>query len=203
MGTKDKRVDAYIAKAGDFAQPILKHLRQVVHKACPEEEETIKWGHAGFMYHGILCMMASFKAHCAFVIWKFERMPDKFKALPQIERTAMGHLGRITSRKDLPSDKLLTGLLKEAMKLNAAGVKSGPKPKSPKKKLVVPDYMLAALRRNKKALATFEELSDSHKREYVEWITEAKTAPTRDRRMETTVEWLSEGKSRNWKYVKK
>jgi len=203
MGTKDKRVDAYIAKSGDFAQPILKHLRQVVHKACPEAEETIKWGMPSFTYHGILCIMASFKAHCAFVIWKFERMPDKFKALTQIERTAMGHLGRITSKKDLPSDKLLTSLLKEAMKLNAAGVKSAPKPKAAKEKLVVPDYMLAALRRNKKALVTFEAFSESHKREYVEWIIEAKTAATRERRLETTIEWLTEGKARNWKYVRK
>ncbi len=203
MATKDKRVDAYIAKSADFAKPILTHLRELVHKACPEVEETMKWSFPHFDYKGMMCSMASFKQHCAFGFWKASLMKDKTLVKNAKSETAMGHLGKITSLKDLPSDKVLIGYIKEAAKLNDEGAKLPQKPKSTEKKeLVVPDYFLKVMKKNKKAFQTFDSFSYSNKKEYVEWITEAKTEETRAKRMETAVEWMAEGKPRNWKYMK-
>ena len=201
MGTTDPRVDAYIAGSADFAKPILNHLREVVHAACPEVEETMKWSMPHFMYRGMLCSMASFKQHCVFGFWKGSLIVDENgKNLEE----AMGQFGRITTLADLPSNRLLTSYIKKAMVLNETGVKSPTRsrPREEKGLPIVPDYFTAALRKNKEALATFESFSPSHKREYVEWITEAKGEDTRKRRLETAIAWLAEGKSRNWKYMK-
>jgi uncharacterized protein YdeI (YjbR/CyaY-like superfamily) len=199
MGTRDDRVDAYIAKSADFARPILTHLRDVVHAACPEVEETMKWSFPHFMYKGILCSMAAFKEHCSFGLWKSSLIVEK--AGDDVEK-GMGQFGRITAVSSLPSKKTLSGYIKEAMKLNDAGVKSPTrsKPRAPRE-VVVPDNLRIALQKNKKALATFEKLPLSHKREYIEWITEAKTEATRTRRLDTAIEWMAEGKRRNWKYM--
>ena len=203
MGKKDPRVDAYIAKSQEFAKPILEHFRELVHKACPDVEETIKWSFASFDYKGPYCTMASFKQHCAIGFWKAALMKDTKLIANAKSESAMGHLGRITSLKDLPKDKELIAYLKEAAKLNADGVKLPAKPKSKEpKELVVPDYFTKALKKNKKALETFTNFSYSRKKDYVEWITEAKTEKTRNKRMTTAIEWLAEGKSRNWKYEK-
>lgn len=203
MGKKDPRVDAYIAKSQEFAKPILEHFRELVHKACPDVEETIKWSFASFDYKGPLCSMASFKQHCAIGFWKAALMKDTKLIANAKSETAMGHLGRITSIKDLPKDKVLIVYLKEAAKLNANGVKLPAKPKSKEKKeIVVPDYFTKIIKRNKKSLETFGNFSYSNKKEYVEWITEAKTEETRNKRIAAAIEWLAEGKVRNWKYVK-
>ncbi len=205
MPIKDKRIDEYIAKAQPFAQPILKHLRELVHKACPDTEEKWKWSFPNFDSHGApLCSMAAFKQHCAFAFWKATLLKDTHKILTKTEREAMGHFGRITSLKDLPPDKIMIAYIKEAAKLNEQGIKVARKPVSKeKKKIVVPDYFLKAMAKNKKALKTFEAFSYSHKKEYVDWITDAKSEATRKSRMKTAVEWLAEGKPRMWKYVKK
>lgn len=198
MAKKDPRIDAYIAKAQPFAQPILKHLRAVVHAACPAAEERIKWSHPHFDYHGaMMCSMASFKAHAVFGFWKG---PQLLGAASQ-DSGAMGDFGRIESMADLPSKARLTQLIKAAMKLNEAGVKRVVRKKSaPKKPLPVPKDLADALSRDAKAKATFDGFSPSNRREYIEWITEAKAVATRERRLATTLEWLAEGKSRNWKY---
>lgn len=202
MGKKDPRVDSYIAKSADFAKPILNHLRKLVHAGCPEVEETLKWGAPHFMYKGILCGMASFKNHCAFGFWnKALRLSIKNDRNPE---EAMGQFGRITGISDLPNEKIFIGYVKEAMKLNDAGVKvpAKSKPKE-RKELIIPAYFMSALKKNKKALATFENFSYSNKKEYVEWITEAKSEETRKKRLETAIEWMSEGRVRNWKYLRK
>lgn len=199
MGTRDKRIDAYIARSADFAQPILRYLREVVHEGCPEVEETIKWSFPNFMYEGILCGMAAFKQHCAFGFWKGSLILD---GAANKSADAMGQFGRITSIKDLPAKSVLIGYIKKARQLHDDGVKTPkkPRPRGEKKELVVPDYFLKAVKKNKKAQATFDSFSYSHRKEYVEWVTEAKTEETRNRRLQTTVEWLEQGKSRNWKY---
>ena len=199
MGTRDPRIDAYIEKSADFARPILTHLREVVHGACPEVEEAMKWGFPHFLYDGMLCGMASFKGHCTFGFWKGALIVDQGGA--SAER-AMGQFGRITSLDDLPPKRVMAGYVKAAMRLNEEGVKrpSRPASKTRKPPIVVPDDMAAALRRNRKAASAFEAFSPSHRREYVEWITEAKRAETRARRLETAIEWIAEGRSRNWKY---
>ncbi len=202
MGKKDKRVDAYIAKAAEFAKPILNHLRELVHKACPEVEETIKWAFASFDYKGPFCSMAAFKAHCAFGFWKAALMEDADK-LKGNQQNAMGHAGKIKNLSDLPSDKILISWIKEAAKLNDDGIKLPPRKKIEKKDLVIPDYFTKALSKNKKALKAFKDFSPSHKREYTQWITEAKTVETRNRRMDKAFEWIAEGKGRNWKYERK
>jgi uncharacterized protein YdeI (YjbR/CyaY-like superfamily) len=198
MGTKDPRVDAYIDKSADFARPILIHLRKLIHAGCPAVEETIKWGMPHFEYQGVLCGIAAFKSHCTFGFWKaglMASLQDKKKS-----ESAMGNYGRITSLADLPKDKVILQQVKEAARLNADGIKA-PKAKSKAKKpLKIPSYFLVALRKDKQALATFDNLSPSHQREYTEWITEAKTEETRQRRIATALQWLAEGKSRNWKY---
>jgi hypothetical protein len=199
MGTRDPRVDAYIAQSADFARPILTHLRDVVHAACPEVEETIKWNFPHFLYKGMLCSMASFKEHCTFGFWKGALVVGGGDGDAE---QAMGQFGRITGRLDLPAKKVLTGYIKTAMKLNEDGVKA-PGRTRPKTapEVVVPDDLASALGSNPQARTAFEKLSPSHKREYIEWITEAKTQPTRTRRLATAIQWMAEGKSRNWKYM--
>ncbi|QYO67941.1 YdeI/OmpD-associated family protein [Leptolyngbya sp. 7M] len=195
----DPRVDEYIEESEDFARPILEHLRSLVHQACPDVSETLKWSMPAFEYKGILCGMASFKAHCAFMFWKQSLIESD--AFPK-EKTAMGSFGKINSLKDLPSDKVIISLIHKAMELNEKGIKVERKAK-PKAEIVVPDILAGELKKNKKAAATFEKFPPSCKREYIEWITDAKTDATREKRLATTIEWLMEGKRRNWKYEKK
>ncbi|HKP05250.1 MAG TPA: YdeI/OmpD-associated family protein [Chthoniobacterales bacterium] len=199
MATKDPRVDAYIAKSADFAKPILKHLRKIVHTGCPQVVETIKWSMPHFDYRGVMAGMGAFKEHCAFGFWKSELIlpPDK-----NAEKTAMGSFGCIKSLADLPSDKRLIGYVKKAAALNDAGIKA-PWQTTRKKKasFTVPDYFTAALKKNSKARKTFEDFSPSHRREYVEWVGEAKREETRQQRLAQSIEWLSEGKPRHWKYM--
>jgi uncharacterized protein YdeI (YjbR/CyaY-like superfamily) len=203
MGTKDKRIDAYISKSAEFAKPILNHLRKLVHAACPQVEETIKWGMLYFDYKGMMCHMASFKSHCAFGFWKASLMKD-FSEMKDNNESAMGHLGKITSVKELPPDKKITAWIKEAVKINDDDLKLPERKKTgSKKEIEIPDALQKALNKNKEASTTFNNFSPSHKYEYLEWITEAKTEETRDKRIATTIEWLTEGKSRHWKYVKK
>jgi uncharacterized protein YdeI (YjbR/CyaY-like superfamily) len=205
MSSIDPRIDAYIEKAADFAKPILTHIRQVVHEACPEVVETMKWSMPFFDYKGeMLCNMASFKAHCSLGFWKASLMPDPEKLFAERgEREGMGHFGKISSLNDLPSDTVLKSYIHEAMKLNDGGVKVKKAPVKAKAELVVPDYFKAAISQNNKALETFENFSPSCRREYVDWVTEAKTETTRQSRLATAVEWMSEGKDRMWKYKKK
>ena len=198
MGKTDPRVDQYIAKSADFAKPILTHLRKVVHAACPDVEETMKWSAPHFDYKGMMCGMSAFKSHCAFGFWKSSLVLDGPGS-----RDAMGHFGRITSVRDLPSDRVLTGYVQKAAKLNDAKVKVARKPAQPKKPLSIPADFAGALKKKPAARKAFDAFSPSHRREYVKWITEAKTDATRQKRVATAVEWLAEGKSRNWKYVPK
>lgn len=203
MPATDKRIDAYIGKSEPFAQPVLTHLRKVIHEACPGVTETIKWGFPHFEYKGeIVCSMASFRQHCAFGFWKAAIMKDPDHVLTLSEKASMGHMGRIESLKDLPSVRILKKYIKEAAALNEAGIKlpARTKPAAAAKPVTVPDIITAALKSNKIAATVFEAFSPSHKKEYIEWIMEAKTDPTREKRVNTMLEWLEEGKSRNWKY---
>lgn len=202
MGTpRDPRIDAFIAEKAEFARPILKHLRELVHKACPDVTETIKWGMPNFEYGGgILCGMAAFKAHCSFGFWHQEMEALLKKEGVYEGEVAMGSLGRITSLADLPSDKALLRYIKTAAELNLSGKPARPRPKGPAKVLPTPPDLEAALKKNKLAAKTFAEFAPSHRKEYIEWITEAKREETRQKRIATTLEWLAEGKSRNWKY---
>lgn len=198
MPTTDPRVDTYIEKSAEFAKPILVYIRKLVHKACPDVVETMKWSFPHFDYKGTVCSMASFKQHCAFGFWKQSLMEkDAFPA----QKTAMGSFGRITTIDDLPDDKVMLGLIHQAVELNEKGVKIQKKPAAAKKDLVIPEELTGALSKNKKARTTFEDFSYSCKKEYIEWIAEAKTEVTRNKRLATTVEWLAEGKRRNWKYT--
>jgi len=201
MPAKDARIDAYIEKKADFAKPILKHLRQLIHKACPDVEETIKWGMPFFDYKGsVLCCIAGFKEHCTFRFWKAKLMKDPEGILQVAERHAMGNFDRITSLKDLPSDKILIAYIKEAAALNEDDIKMPAKKKAAVKDLEVPVDFAAALKKDKKAQTAFEKFPPGKKNDYIEWITEAKTEATKFKRIETAVEWIAEGKSRNWRY---
>jgi len=201
---KNRLIDSYIKKSAEFAKPVLNHLRELVHSACPEVEEKMKWSFPHFDYKGeMMCSMAAFNQHCAFGFWKASLMKNSQKMFEKYGKTAMGHLGQIKNLKDLPPDKVLIAGIKEAMKLNDAGVKILKSKPVTKEDINTPDYFMTALKKNKKALETFQNFNASHVREYVEWITDAKTEATRNKRIETALEWLSEGKSRNWKYIKK
>ena len=198
MPSRDKRIDAYITGSAPFARPILKHLREVVHAACPEVEETLKWSMPAFTYHGILCMMAAFKAHAAFHLWKGSLIVMGSDA---DREPAMGHFGRLTDVAQLPSKKVLSGYIRQAMRLHEAGIRVPTKPKpKPRPAPTVPADLRSAMARSAKARATFQGFSPSQRREYIEWIVEAKQPGTRARRVATTIAWLSEGKRRNWKY---
>lgn len=197
MGKRDPRVDAYIARSADFAKPILTRIRTVVHDACPEVEETIKWGFPHFDHQGILCGMGAFKEHCTFGFWKGSLIVGSAAS-----KEAMGQFGCLTSVRDLPSRKVFAGFVRQAARLNEEGVKvpSRSKPRAKKPEARVPRDMAALLGKNAKTKERFASLSPSQRREYVEWITEAKTDATRQKRLATAIEWISEGKSRNWKY---
>jgi hypothetical protein len=194
---RDPRVDAYIAKARPFAQPILRRIRSAIHAGCPDVTETIKWSVPAFDYKGPFAGMAAFKAHCVFGFWKGALIKTAPKGR---EGEAMGQFGRFESTDDLPSEAALVRMVKEAKALADAGARA-PRTKTEKPPLKAPASMLAAIRKNRKAHAAYEAFSPSHKREYIEWITGAKTDETRARRLATAVEWIAEGKSRNWKYM--
>ena len=198
----DTRIDTYIEKSAAFAQPVLKHLRRLVHKACPSVEETIKWGFPHFDYNGILCNMAAFKQHCTFGFWKASIMKDPDQLLKLVGKTAMGNFNKITSLKNLPPDRVLIQYIKEAVRLNEEGVSLPSTKKTAKKEIPIPEELTTALRRSKKAKEAFDRLPPGHRHEYLEWITDAKTEGTREKRIATTIEWLAEGKTMNWKYKK-
>jgi uncharacterized protein YdeI (YjbR/CyaY-like superfamily) len=194
MGTKDPRVDAYIAKSADFARPILERLRALVHAGCPNVEETMKWNSPHFMHHGMLCGMAAFQKHCAFGFWNSGmNIPHNLEA--------MGQFGRITALSDLPEDRVTLQYVREAARLNESGIKHPPRPKHVKKAISMPADLRSALKKIPRARATFEGLSPSNRRDYLEWITEAKRADTRKKRLETAIAWMAEGKPKNWKYM--
>src|SRR5438045_492726 len=196
MGQKDKRLDAYIAKSADFAKPILIYIRTIVHETCPDVEEAFKWSSPFFMYRDSpLCSMAAFKQHCGFRFWK-----GKLVTGDAVDTEGMGQFGHVTEVSELPSKRVLAGYIRKAMELNEQGVKAPKRPSTPKKDLAVPPDLTATLKKNKKALTTFDGFSPSHRREYVQWITDAKTDETRARRLAQAVEWMAEGKSRHWKY---
>jgi len=203
MEQYDSRVDAYIANSADFAKPILNHLRDLVHRACPELNETIKWSSPFFDYGGPVCQLAAFKQHCAFGFWKAALMDDPFKILNQQPDTA-GSLGRITSLSDLPADDILIQYVQQALSLNIQGIKAVPRMKAKagreKSELAVPAYLIEILDQNPLVKEQFEKFSPSQKKEYISWFEEAKTEATRNRRLETATEWIAEGKTRNWKY---
>ena len=201
MGKKDPRVTAYIDKAQPFARPILKWLRGLVHATCPTCEETLKWGMPTFMYQDeMLCGIAAFKAHATFGFWKSSLVLDE-KGRKFDE--SMGQFGRLASVDDLPAKSVLAVYIRKAMKLNEAGIKVA-RPKRANSKSAaakVPADLAAALAKNKKAAAVFAAFPPSARFEYIEWITEAKQDATRQRRLSSAIDWLSEGKRRHWKYA--
>jgi uncharacterized protein YdeI (YjbR/CyaY-like superfamily) len=195
----DARIDAYIARQADFARPILEHLRSAVHSACPEAEETLKWSMPHFLYKGqMLVGMAAFNAHSTFGFWRAREVLGETGA----ERDAMGQFGRLTSVADLPPDDVLHGLIRKAMALTDAGARPARPKAAPKADLETPPELESALSANPAARATFDDFPPSCRREYVEWVVEAKRPETRDKRIAQAVEWMAEGKRRNWKYEK-
>ena len=199
MAKRDPRIDAYIAKSAAFARPILEHLRHRIHAACPDVEESIKWGMPFFSYKAApMCMMAAFKQHCSFGFWLSKEV------IAGSNEDGMGQFGKLASLKDLPSDKQLASWLKKAMALNEAGVKKARPKAAAKPAPTLPDDLSAlfAKRQHAAARKAWESFPPGAQREYLEWIGEAKTDATRQKRLATTLEWLAEGKRRHWKYEK-
>ena len=193
---QDPRIDAYIERAAPFAQPILRHVRAAVREACPQVEETIKWGMPTFVHAGgILCGMAAFKQHASFGYWKHALVVGEGE-----QRDGMGSYGKMTSVDDLPAKKTLLAHIRKAMKLNEDGVKSRARKAAPKPPPETPADLAAALEKNKPAQAAFDAFPPGCKREYIDWIVEAKREETRAKRLAQAVEWIAEGKRRNWKY---
>ena len=202
----DPRIDAYIAKAAPFAQPVLTHLRALIHTACPDVDEDMKWSRPFFLHGGtILCNISAFKEHCSFGFWGAE-IGKVLRADGVLQHGGMGSLGKIAGLKDLPPDKQLTGYIRQAAALIESGQGENRMAaqrravKAPKPPLAVPAEFTAALKKSKPAAAAFAAFSPSCQREYVEWVADAKRAETRDRRIGQAVEWIGEGKQRNWKY---
>lgn len=193
MPQTDPGIDDYIAKAGDFAKPILTHIRKMMHSACPTVEEGMKWSMPFFMLGGKnLANMAAFKQHAAFGFWKDIELPKAGEA--------MGNFGRITTLDDLPEDEELIALIRLAGERLLAG-RTAAKPRPASVKVPpLPEDLASALAANVDAQGTYDKFSPSSKREYVEWVTEAKREATREKRIATAVEWMAEGKDRNWKY---
>lgn len=203
MEKYSSKIDAYIEKSQDFAKPILHYIRETVHEFCPEAEETMKWSFPHFIYKGKnLCAMASFKQHCTFGFWLEKEMKTMQEITQDIEKNSMFSLGKITQVENLPSKPLLKKAIQEAMELTDMGVtmkKAAPS----KTEMEIPEDFQAALQANQQALTVFEKASPSFRKEYISWIVEAKTEATRNKRMEQALEWIAEGKGRNWKYERK
>ncbi len=204
--TFDSRIDAYIAKSRPFAQPILIHLRELVHKACPTVVETMKWSRPFFEYKGvILGNMSAFNEHCSFGFWG-EEIAAVLREANLLQPDAMGSLGRLTRVEDLPAHKQMLSLLRQAAAFIDTGQYTSPIAarnkvvKAPKASVEEPPEFTKALKANKKASAAYAAFSPSCKREYVEWIADAKRAETRDKRIATAIDWIGKGKQRNWKY---
>jgi hypothetical protein len=200
------KVDAYLGKVQPFALPIMEHLRDLVHKGCPDVEETIKWSRPFFEYRGvILGNMSAFKSHCSFGFWG-EEIGAVLREAKVLREDGMGSLGRITDLKDLPSDKRMLGWIRQAAGFIDRGEYTSPIAarnkvvKAPKTPLAIAPEFASALQKNKRATAAFAEFSPSCKREYAEWIADAKRPETRNKRIATAIDWIAEGKQRNWKY---
>jgi len=200
------RIDAYIARSQPFAQPILIHIRELIHKSVPNIEETIKWSRPFFELKGvILGNMSAFKEHCSFGFWG-EEIGAVLREAKVVQDGGMGSLGRITALKDMPSDKQMLSFLKQAAAFIETGNYTSPIAarnkvvKAPKPAPDAPAELIQALKANKAAAKVFANFSPSCKREYVEWIAEAKRPETREKRVTQAVEWIAEGKQRNWKY---
>lgn len=203
MSQFNPKVDEYISKSADFAKPVLEHLRKIIHDACPEVEEVIKWGIPHFDYKGdMMCILAAYKNHCSFSLYKAELMSDP-KLIESVKAgKKMGYMDKIKTLSDLPSKKVLVAYIKEAMALNENGVKKViPKPGKPKT-IEVPDYFSEILSANPKAKEIFETKSSSFRKDYIVWITGAKTEATKQKRIEQSLEWIAEGKGRFWQYEK-
>jgi uncharacterized protein YdeI (YjbR/CyaY-like superfamily) len=196
---RNPAVDAYIAKSAEFARPILTRLRALMHKACPRIEETMKWGVPHFEYKGIVASMAAFKQHAAFGFWKQRLLEDPAGFFPAPGDSSMG--GRkIRSAADLPTDAVLLRYIKTAVALNEQGIKLEKSARPSKPPVKPPADLVAALKKNVRAKATYDVFPPSRKRDYVEWITDAKQEETRKRRLATAIQWMAQGKARHWKY---
>ncbi|NNE05487.1 MAG: hypothetical protein HKN15_07165 [Xanthomonadales bacterium] len=202
MSTKIDRVDAYIASAADYARPLLLKLRDWVHDAAPEIEEDIKWGMPAFMHKGIVANMAAFKKHVSFGFWKGQLMKDPAGLFDNPRRTQITAF-KLRTLDDLPAREVFAAYLREAIELNERGVKLPVANKNPEREVAIPEDLSAALKNSPDARSVFESLSYTHRKEYVDWLNEAKRDATRTRRLETAIEWISQGKPRNWKYNKR
>lgn len=203
LGKTDPCVDTYIGQAADFAPPILSHLRALIHDACPAVEETIKWGRPTFVYRGkMLCNMAAFKAHCSLGFWQSEVAERIARDGYGKTEDSSGQFGRITSLADLPADATLRSYLAEAVRILDSGgpVKAGSASKARRPEVPVPTDFAAMLEQHPAAAATFAKFSPSHRREYLEWIVGAKREETRAKRIATAIDWLAQGKTKEWKY---
>lgn len=201
MENFDSRIDAYIEKSADFAKPILNHLRELVHRASPEIIETMKWSAPFFEYRGVLCFMMAFKQHAGFGFWKAGNLPDPHGII-QDEGNA-GSIGKLTTLVDLPDDDILIWYIRQAMELKQMPAAKVPVKKAAPKAVVtadIPDYLVQLFHKNPEAKAYFEKFSPSQKKEYITWFEEAKTETTRDKRLAEGIAWISEGKTRHWKY---
>ena len=197
------KVEAYIAKSADFAKPILNYLREIIHATCPDVEEEIKWGIPHFDYKGdMMCILAAYKNHCSFSLYKAELMNDTKIKESVKEGKKMGYMDKIKTLSDLPAKKILIAYIKEAMTLNEAGVKKQKPAKEKSAEVEAPAYFLDALKKNARAKKVFESKSPSFRKEYSKWIIDAKTEDTRQKRIEQTLGWIAEGKGRFWQYVK-
>lgn len=196
-------IDAYIEKSQDFAKPILHYIRETVHEFCPDAEETMKWSFPHFIYKGKnLCAMASFKQHCTFGFWLEKEMKTMHEITQDIEKNSMFSLGKISLVGDLPSKPQLKKAIKEAMELTDMGVtmkKAAPS----KTEMEIPDDFQKVLNANQNALDIFLKASPSFRKEYITWIADAKTEATRNKRIDQALEWIAEGKGRNWKYERR
>lgn len=208
---KPKDHDAYIDDAAQFAKPILERLRKIIHKSCPVAEETMKWSSPCFEHHGLMVSMAAFKAHVNLVFFRGKELEDPDDLFDGKARETL-EIIRLESVSDVPAERILKKYLVAAAKLNEAKAEDGKparkkatkaKPGGKSKQVIpVPKDLLAALSKQVAAKKTFDAFSPSAQKEYVEWIEEAKRPATRQKRIDQAIEWMAEGKPRNWKYMK-
>ncbi len=199
-GNRISEVDAYIKKSPEFARPILVKLRALFHRADSRIQETMKWGVPHFEYKGIVGSFAAFKQHVGFGFWKSKLLKDPANLFGGDPKASMSS-SKLTSIKHLPADKVILSYIQRAVELNEEEV-IVPKEVNRRPKLTAPDFFVAALKKNKKAQTNFQAFSETNRRDYIEWLIDAKQKETQKRRLATALNWLAEGKPRNWKYMK-
>jgi len=192
-----KLIDEAFSKFTGFQKEYCNHLRKLIHKAMPDVKEDWKWG-PNFNVNGMVCGVWGFKDHVKLVFFKGSAMKDTYKLFNQGKENE-GNRSINFSSADKIDDKKIIEYLKEAAEINRKGIKLVKK----EIKVVMPAILVKALNKDKASKTYFESLAPSHRRDYADYISQAKQEETQLRRLDKVMEMLTDKRTLNDKYMKK